>query len=48
MTIDEAIDLLKIQYAKAKTIPWVKTPLAYALYKVWKVADKKADWSDEG
>lgn len=29
------------EYEKAKELEWVKNPLAYALYKVWKIVDKE-------
>lgn len=41
MTIEQAINLLKSEYEKAKDSPFVKSPVAYALYKVWKIADSK-------
>lgn len=41
MTLDKAIKLLETEYEKAKELEWVKNPLAYALYKVWKMVDKK-------
>lgn len=41
MEIERAIELLKIEYEKAKRLAYVVNPLAYALYQVWKTADKK-------
>lgn len=41
MTIEQAINLLKSEYEKAKGLSFVKNPIAYALYKVWKMADLK-------
>lgn len=41
MEIERAIELLKIEYEKAKLLAYVVNPLAYALYQVWKIADKK-------
>lgn len=41
MTIDKAIKLLKSEYEKACRLEFVRNPLAYALYKVWKMADGK-------
>ena len=41
MSLDNAIEMLKAEYEKAKTIDFVKNPLAYALYHVWKAADKR-------
>lgn len=40
MTLDRAIKLLEAEYEKAKKLEWVHNPIAYALYKVWKLADK--------
>jgi len=34
MSLDNAIEMLKAEYEKAKTIDFVKNPLAYALYHV--------------
>lgn len=39
MSLDEAIALLKIEYAAASKAEWVQKPMAYALYQVWKMAD---------
>ena len=41
MTLDKAIELLKEEYEHAKKIEYIKKPLAYALYQVWKKADAK-------
>lgn len=41
MTIERAIGFLRVEYEKAKRLAYVRNPLAYALYQVWKVADKK-------
>ncbi len=41
MTIEKTIELLKIEYEKAKKQKHIIKPLAYALYQVWKVVDKK-------
>ncbi len=40
MTLKKAIKLLEEEYEKAKKLNWVRKPLAYALYKVWKSADE--------
>ena len=42
MTLDEAIKLLEAEYERAKGLAYVRNPLAYALYQIWKIADKKA------
>lgn len=39
MTLEKAIKLLEKEYEKAKGLECVYNPLAYALYKVWKMAD---------
>lgn len=41
MTIDKAIKLLKEEYEKANFTEWVHNPIAYALYQVWKMANKE-------
>lgn len=40
MTFEEAVLLLQEQYERAKQLSYVKKPLAWALYHVWKKADK--------
>lgn len=39
--LHRAIKMLKAEYEKAKLLKFVYNPLAYALYQVWKVADRK-------
>lgn len=41
MTIDKVIELLKTEYEKATESNYVYNPLAYALYQVWKIADRE-------
>lgn len=41
MTPEKAIERLKAEYERAKSLSYVVNPLAYALYQVWKEADKK-------
>ena len=41
MTLDKAIKLIEAEYEKAKQLEWVRSPLAYALYKVWKMVDRE-------
>ena len=43
MTIEKAIKELMQEYEKAKKNEWVRNPVAYALYQVWKRADSKAE-----
>ena len=40
MTLEKAIELIRIEYANALKLKHIKKPLAYALYQVWKIADK--------
>ena len=39
MTIEKAIKMLEKEYERAKKLDFIRNPLAYALYQVWKVAD---------
>ena len=39
MTLEKAIRLVEIEYERATKIGYVRNPLAYALYKVWKMVD---------
>ena len=39
MTLEKAIKTLEEEYEFAKKQGWIKNPLAYALYEVWKRAD---------
>jgi hypothetical protein len=39
MTLAKAINLLIDEYELAQNLEFVKNPIAYALYKVWKLAD---------
>lgn len=41
LTLHKAIELLTAIYEEAQNTPYVRNPLAYALYKVWKLADKE-------
>lgn len=43
MTLVKAINLLKREYERALKLDYVHNPLAYALYVVWKVADRDGD-----
>ena len=40
MTIERAIKMLEEKYERAKKMDFVKRPLAYALYQVWKKVDR--------
>ena len=39
MTLEQAIEMLKKEYERAKNMEYVKKPLAWALFQVWKKAD---------
>lgn len=41
MRIDTAIKLLKEEYERARKLEWVRDPVAYALYQIWKQADER-------
>lgn len=41
MTIEEAIEMLRKEHERAKGLEFVHNPLAWALYRVWKVADRQ-------
>ena len=41
MTLEEAKKLLDEEYAKAKRFGFIHNKIAYALYQVWKKADKQ-------
>lgn len=43
MSLAKAITMLMDEYEKASRSEHVRNPLAYALYKVWKIADAKGD-----
>lgn len=41
MTLEKAIKLLEKEYERAKGLDFVRNPLTYALYNVWKQADRE-------
>lgn len=41
MTLEKALDMVAKEYDKAKGLDFVRNPLAYALFKVWRVADRE-------
>lgn len=47
MTLEKAKKMLEEEYARAKKSPFVQNPIAYALYQVWKMADKRRRTNDE-
>ena len=47
MTLKKAINLLEEEYERAKKLEWVRNPLAWALYQVWKKADAEKGGEEE-
>ena len=47
MTLQKAINRLEAEYEKAKNLPFVRNPVAYALYQVWRMADEKRKYNRE-
>lgn len=45
MTLEQAIELLRKEYERAKKMKYVQRPLAWALYQVWKKADAMKEGS---
>ena len=43
MTIEKAIERLREEYEKAKATAYIFNPLAYALFQVWKEADRRKE-----
>lgn len=41
MTLKKALAMVDREYEKAKQNSYVQKPLAYALYKVWRLVDAK-------
>lgn len=39
MTLTKALNMVEKEYERAKGLEYVRNPLAYALYKVWRAAD---------
>lgn len=40
MKIDTAIKKLQEEYERAKKLDFIRDPVAYALYRVWRQAEK--------
>lgn len=40
MTLEKAIDMLKKEYELAKKQGYIRNPLAWALYQVWRAEDR--------
>ena len=47
MTIEKAIKILNKEYERAKGLSFVRNPVAYALYQVWKIADREEGGMNE-
>lgn len=47
MNLQKAIKLLEQEYERAQKMCWVHNPLAWALYRVWKLADGQKDWDED-
>jgi hypothetical protein len=43
MTLENAIKKLRTVYENAQKLEFIRNPLAYSLYTVWKMADSSAD-----
>lgn len=43
MNYNKAIKQLEIEYQKAKQLEYVHNPLAYALHKVWRMANQEKE-----
>lgn len=41
MTLERAISMLEAEYEKAQKLSFVHNPIAWALFRVWKVADRE-------
>ena len=41
MTLAKAVARVIDEYERAKKLAYINNPLAYALYKVWKMADSE-------
>ena len=43
MTLEKAISTIVREFDRAKKLEYVRNPLAFALYRVWKIADKEKE-----
>lgn len=41
MTIEDAISLIRAKYEENMTKKWIRKPVAYTLYEVWKIVDSE-------
>lgn len=39
MTLQKIVEMLQIKYTYAVSQEWIRKPLAYSLYKVWRYVD---------
>ena len=46
MTLKEAIKMLETEYERAKKLEYVYDPLAFALHRVWRKADRERKDND--
>lgn len=47
MNLQKAIKMLTEEYERAQKMCFVRNPLAWALYRVWKKADGQKDWDED-
>ena len=45
LTIEQAIQLIRDKYEENKEHKWVRDPVAYTLYEVWKIVDSKTKYA---
>lgn len=41
MTLEKAVEQLRVNYERGKINPTIHDPVSWALYKTWRMADKK-------
>lgn len=41
MTIEDTISLIRAKYEENMTKKWIRNPVAYTLYEVWKIVDSE-------
>ena len=41
MTLEKAVNLLVAEYERALRLEFIRNPIAYALFRVWKKADRE-------
>lgn len=40
MNVEKAVEMIRAEYEKVKNLEFIRNPVAYAIYTVWKIADK--------